>query len=268
MASEVLPGARGEVRAASTAGTGSALTTSAVYIQFLPGTKFVWLYGRNYSTAVGINWIKCPYLAVVLTADSLATGTDVTGKVQDASTSTTLTLSSMDTAANGDYLYVGSEQQFRGVYVDVGSTNSNASVLTVNYWNGTAWTTTSATDNTASGGATIAVDGTVTWTLPTDWAQTTLVDAGDSPGTTFPYRTKRMYWTRWQVSAALDASVTVLSMTAMNRLATYATLPTSTVWDEKVQHGMGGWSGIEAATDAGTANIVVNCGATEGGALG
>ena len=94
-----------------------------------------------------------------------------------------------------------------GLYFDLDSKNANASVMTVSYWKNTsAWATTSATDGTASGGATMAQDGLVYWTQPSDelWAAAI---TGKQPG----------YWYRISISADLDAAVTVLQMMALSR---------------------------------------------------
>ena len=272
MATETIPAAIGELAVASTAGGGTALTTTLQVVPLLDRTKYLSMYARNYSTAVVAKWAKVPYLVVLKTTDNLATFaavTDMTGSAQDGSTSTTMTLSSLATLANGGALYVGALRPFRGAIIDVQNTNSTASVLTVKYWNGTAWTTTSATDNTASGGATLAVDGTVTWTLPTDWAKTSLSLAGDAPIVTIPYAfDARFYWTRWEVSVALDSSVTLNSLMALARSAVYAELASGVGWEERVSKQLGGWAGIEALTDAGTANLVILCGGADEDGVG
>jgi hypothetical protein len=218
---------------------------------------------------VVVKWLANPYLVVLKTSDSLATVTDYSAAAQDNSTSSDVVLSSLPTAANGGYLYVGAYAPFRGVVVDVDSTNSTASVLTVNYWNG-AWTSISATDGTASGGATFAVDGNVTWTVPSDWVAASLATINSpAPGAGVQYRADgRMYWTRWQVSVALDASTTLNSMLAMNRSTTYAELPSGVAWQQRMDKAPGGIGCIEALTDAGTANLVVLVGSFRDGLVG
>jgi hypothetical protein len=67
-------------------------------------------------------------------------------------------------AAN-DKVYVCSPEIAEGIKLDLGTTvNSNASVATVKSWVAGAWSDRSATDGTASGGATLAIDGSLTWT--------------------------------------------------------------------------------------------------------
>jgi len=252
-----------ELRAASAADGGTALSTTAAFILLPDGINFLSIEGRNYSTAVVAKVAVNPYLIVFKTTDNLETITDYSKEAQDADTGTDVTLSSLDTAANGDYLYVGSHLPFRGVRVDVDSANSNASVLTVNYWNGTSWTSISATDGSASGGATFAQDGNITWTVPTAWVKATLEEINSpSPSAWSPqiYRNDPFYWTRWQVSAALDSSTTLNSMIAMNRSEVYAELVSGKSFETAIHKGVKGIGCVEALTNAGTANLIVNVG--------
>lgn len=259
MATESLPGPLGEVRAASTDGGGTALTTTATRIVLPFGTKHIQLIPRNFSTAVVVKWNKNPWLTVIKTTDDHATFTDYSVEAQDGSTSTSVVLSSLDTLANGDALYVGSHLPFSGVNIDVDGTNSTgARTLSVYYWNGSAFADTSATDGTASGGTTMAQDGSVTWTVPTDWATTKLNNAVSAVSNHLGLGQQELFWTRWTVSGALDASVTLDHMLAINRDTTYAELPASMGWEEAVTVGPGGIASLTALTDAGTANLIVN----------
>ena len=209
-----------------------------------------------------VKFNKNPFLIIFKTTDALVLEsnlTDYSDNAQDNSTSTDVTLSSLGTAAQGDFLYVGAAIPFSGVAIDVDAANGNASVLTVKYRKSdNTWADTSATDGTDSGGATFAVDGSVTWTLPTDWITAKLKETGDT-NLNLGVATQELYWTRWEVSAALDASSTLNSMIAINRDATYAEIPAGMFWQEAVTVGPGGIYSITALTDAGTANLIVNC---------
>lgn len=253
----MLPGPLGEVSAASTAGGGTALTSTAVRIVLPLGTKHITLLPRNFATAVVVQWLKNPWLTILKTQDLLVTEpTDYSEAAQDSSTSTSVVLSSQGTAAQGDYLYVGAEIPFSGVAVDIDAANSNASVLTVNYRkNDGTWATTSASDGTDSGGASMAVDGNVTWTVPTDWDTTSLRLAGD---TKLNILAHPLFWTRWQFSAALDSSTTADHMLSINRSTTYHELLSGVGWEEAVTVGPGGISSIQAKTDAGTASLIID----------
>lgn len=265
MATETLNGPLGEVRAVSTASGGTALTSTAATIILPFGAKYMALIPRNYAGAAVVKFNKNPWLRIFKTQDSLTSEpTPYEIQAQDNSTSTDITLSSQGTAADGDFLYVGSYTPFSGVTIDIDGANGNASVLTVNYWDGSAWTDTSATDNTASGGASLAVDGTVTWTVPSDWATTSLLASGDTL-LKLGMAQEPLFWTRWEFSAALDSAVTLNSMIAINRNTNYAELPQGVAWEEAVTVGPGGISGVTALTDAGTANLIVNVATRSGG---
>lgn len=264
MATETLTGPLGEVRAASTAGGGTALTGTAQRIVLPLGTKHIDLVPRNFSTAVVVQWLKNPWLTVVKTTDALVAEsnlTDYSVEAQDGSTATSVVLSSLGTAAQGDFLYVGSHLPFAGVEIDVDAANGNASVITVKYRKAdNTWADISDTDGTASGGASLAQDGSVTWTVPSDWITCRLFDAGDTK-LNLGFAKEDMYWTRWEWSAALDASTTLDSMIAINRSTTYHEIPSGMAWAEAVTVGKGGISSIQAKTDAGTANLIVDCAA-------
>lgn len=237
----------GEIQAASTASGGTALTSTVARIVLPLGTKHVSLIPRNSAGANVCKFNFNPFITVKKTTDDGASFTDYTTEAQDGSTSTDITLSSLSTLANGDYVLVGAHTPFSGLVVDVDSTNSTASVLTVSYWNGSAWVTTSATDGTASGGATFAQDGSITWTVPSAWAQyEPVVGLG------------KMFWVRLTVSAALDSSTTLNSLIAISRHTTYAEIPFGLSFEQSISVGVGGWSSVNALTDAGTANLIVN----------
>lgn len=267
MATEVFTRSVGMLRGLGTAGGGLALDTAvSAHTEvpaFPPGTNFIVLQPRNFSTAVVAQFALNPWLHVLRRVDT--TWTDVAQNAQDASTGTTLTLSSQDTAANSNFYYIGSHDQFRGVAVDVQLTNSTASVLTVKYWkNDSTWADITATDGTASGGATFAQDGFVTWTVPTDWQTASLVTAGDisaANATLSSQNDGALFWTRWEVSVALDASVTANSMTALNKSTAYPELVSGQVAEIPIHRGPGGIGAMEVKVDAGTGNIIIFVGA-------
>lgn len=269
MAQEVIAAGLGEERVASTAGGGTALSTTATFIRLPRITKYISLIPRNFSTAVVAKFHLNPWLTILKTADALVTApTDYSVAGQDLSAASAgVVLSSLDTLANGDFLLIGAHLPFRGVLVDVNATNGTPSVLAVHYWNG-AWTSATPTDGTDSpAGTTLGQDGNVTWAVPTDWKLAKL-SAIYTSAPNFPYRDFAMYWTRWSVSVALDSSVTLDRMLALNRDSSrYAELISGESMEETVLHGVpGGMGCIEALTDAGTANLVVNaCSQRDGG---
>lgn len=97
-----------------------------------------------------------------------------------------------------DRVYLGAAWTFDGALaVLTGTRNAAASVLTVKYSGPTGWTTLSATDGTASGGATFAQSGRITWEAPADWQRQRLNGTGDE-----------FFWIELSVSAVLTAGTT------------------------------------------------------------
>jgi hypothetical protein len=259
-----LAGPLGELRAASAAGGGTALSTTAGLISLPFGSRHLFIEGRNYSTAVVAKIALNPWLSIVKTTDALAAvanATDYSNQAQDGSTSTDVTLSSLGTAAQLDFLYVGSHLPFRGAMIDIDAANATASVITVKYRKSdNTWTDITATDGTDSAGASMGQDGNVTWTVPTDWIRARLGET-QTVGNGVPYAGHELYWTRWEFSGGLDSSTTLNSMRSLNRSTAYAELVSGRVIEEEVFVGLGGVASVEALTDAGTANLIVNCAA-------
>ena len=251
------------------ASKGVALTTTLALTALPIGTNYLKLKPRNFATAVVARYALNPYLVILKTTDLLLTAaalTDGSENMQDGSTATTLALSSLATLANGGSVYVGAPLQYRGVAIAASAYNINASALTVTYWTGAAWTTTSATDGTDNpAGTTLGADGNVTWTVPTDWAKDSLSNISVILGNTIltfrslpPSLTRPLFWTRWVVSAALDSSVTLTSMLPLNRSTAYDELLENEIQEQVVHRGVGGLSCVEALTDAGTGNLLIS----------
>jgi len=94
-------------------------------------------------------------------------------------------------------LFIGFSKQGTGVYFDLHTANNNAATMAAYYWNGRNWTSVTITDGTASGGATLAQDGLISWTTPVLW----------EPGTDVPegqYLDQDLYWICMIPSADLD----------------------------------------------------------------
>jgi len=132
---------------------------------------------------------------------------DYTDAVRDEADGTFAIISGMDTLANGDALYIGSYvPKLKGIRLEFvsGQVNTNASVVSIHYWNGNAWTAVAnASDGTiASAGKTMGQDGDITFDEVTC--------APRLVGTTY-FR----YWLRVTVSAALDASVQIKAIYLM-----------------------------------------------------
>lgn len=81
------------------------------------------------------------------------------------------------TFADGERMYIVSDRKFNVVAFDFGATvNNNAATMAASYFNGSDFTTLTITDGTASGGATFAVDGSISFTPPDDWEPCTVND--------------------------------------------------------------------------------------------
>ncbi len=175
-----------------------------------------------------------------------------------------MVLSSLDTLANGDALWLGSHLPFRGVAVDVDAANGTASVLAGHYWDGNSLEALTVTDGSDAAGATLGQDGLITWTMPADWTPATLRSAGSAAAGVVAGG-RELYWVRLTVSAALDSSTTLNSLHALNRVAPTYALTTGRVLERRITRGLGGVGCVEALTDAGTANLLVNVSTLLGG---
>ena len=181
-----------------------SLTTSTTYLLIDTDAQRVTLYADNDFQIKLSPRIKCAwfYSASAGTyGDGATANVNAADELQDKDTTTALTLNSM--TAN-DYVYIGLDVPCVGFYTDVGNTNTNASAMTVNYYNGSAWTDVTATDGTSASSKTFAQDGAITWTEPSDEVKTTVNGV-------------EMYWYQIAVDATLDSSVTVLQMQALSR---------------------------------------------------
>lgn len=257
-----------EQRSFTTAGGGSALTTTALLIPVatagkISGTGEIALTGRNFSTAVVVKYLLNPRLTLLITDDGNATFTDESDDAQDGSASTDVTLSSLPATPLG-YVYLGTTEPVRGYRADVDAANGTAGTMTGDYWNGSAWASLSITDGTASGGAPWAQDGDITFTVPSAWTKERLgTILGKTQAELGPplSQTKAqqyaLFWTRLSNTGACDSSTTLNSLMPLNRSTAYAELvsgyaalaPAAT--DQSY-----GYSAVEALTDAGTANLV------------
>jgi hypothetical protein len=88
---------------------------------------------------------------------------------EDSAAPIALTLSSL--VAADDAVYVRGLQPYEGVKITINAANGSSSTITAKYWTGSAWAAfSSVSDGTASSGASFGQTGSITWTLPTNWA--------------------------------------------------------------------------------------------------
>ena len=160
------PGPLNESRAASTA-AGTALSTTPAFVTLLDGTQHVVL--RAYAAGGAANVMQFalnPYMAVLVTTNSLGAVTDYSSiSQQNPADATGAKFGALDTYANGSAIYIGTSIPIRGVRVTMSaSVNAVASVMTASFWNGTVWAATAFfSDGTANGGATLAQTGNIVW---------------------------------------------------------------------------------------------------------
>lgn len=271
---EVWAGALGETRVSSTTSGGTALTTTAGFIQLpaQPSMERVAQIGhltitpRKWAGASVVRLLINPWLVVLKTTDGMTTyPTDYSRIAQDNSTSTLVDISTLNLVSSGDWLLVGSHIPFRGAYCNVFGTNTTASVvLSVKYWTG-SWTDISATVSGVTTSTAFDKAGLVYWTVPAAWKPASLGDlyprtpAPADHEVTVDYRTLPLYWTRWEIDTAItDTSVTMYYMCAANRSVLYDELARGQAGTEKIKHGLGGVGCIEALTDLGTASLIVS----------
>lgn len=258
---ETTPGEYGEIRG----GTSKGLSLTSTLQTFpLKNARQLALTPHTFAGgAVTVRFALNPLLVILKTADGLATApTNYSDNAQDGDAATDVTLSSLSTAANEDFVYVGMSRPIRGLMVDVDLPNGNASVLTVKYWNGSAWVDITATDGTDSAGASLGQDGNITWTIPTAWRKTTLHESGDAR-CAFRHAGTPLYWLRMQWSAALDASCTQNSIMPLAPSTEYFELVAGQPFEEAIDRENA--ASIEAVMDTGTGLLITDYGRITGG---
>ena len=210
---------------------GETLEVSTILASLgMPGieTKQAIIYNPNYDFRMHIN----PALIAALFYD---TSNDAGARYERAGTSSSLRTdltnrsvtgsgTAMDAMATGDRLYICLSDIVGGLHIDMtSSVNTNASLMTVKYWAG-SWTSISVADGTDIYGSTsLARDGDLTWTVPTDWMPAHLggnnFDGGvkgmsitdkDAPGTSG-------FWLQIYFSAALSADVEIANIWTLNK---------------------------------------------------
>ena len=115
------------------------------------------------------------------TTDNGVGYTDYSAAVTDNDRSTTASLSALDIVTNGDWVVVGttSPSVLSGLYFEMVGMNSNASLMTASYWNGSAWVAIPLQQDltvspllatpSARGTATLSRSGAIYWS-DQEWA--------------------------------------------------------------------------------------------------
>ena len=194
------------------------------------GTRTSWNVRRGYkellveaSATGGIRLQLVPGIKALIFFDS-STGKwsdilEATPTFLDREVATSTT--ALGSMAVGDYLYVGFAGIIGGFTVDMGATvNGVTATLTGDYSDATRnWTALSITDGSASAGATLAIDGNVTWTVPTNWSTAPLKKLVPGDGFAVTPEKPELFWARFTVSATLTAGIILGNLTVLGRIA-------------------------------------------------
>lgn len=134
----------------------------------------------------------------------IESGIDYSFQINDDSVASVAILNDLDIAANGDGFYIGVPVPAKSFTFDLINFNTNVSTLTGYYFkNDFTWISlgiADGTDTLAGGHTTLGQDGTITFSAP----------ATIQPKYMFG---KFCYWYLFVVSAALDAAVSIASVT-------------------------------------------------------
>ena len=134
--------------------------------------------------------------------------------------SATGTGTAMDSATSSDALYICFNEIVGGIRVDMTSSvnGGSASALTAKYWSG-SWSNASASDGTSDSTRTLAQDGSITFSTPSNWIAAHL--GGSSPDNMSITDTDATgtygFWMRLTWSVALDSDTEIANIWALNR---------------------------------------------------
>ena len=259
---ETLPPEFTDFRAASTAGGGTAITSTKGIINLPFGSESLHLLGNTYASAAAvIQFLLSPRLTIVFTNDLLVSPefSDFSDELQDGD-ATNVSFAGWGTVANGSALYVGSQVPFRGVSVVVGTTVQDvARVLTIKYWSGGSWVDLVNSEGTKSVADCLKQSGDETWTVPTTgkWARSSLKATGATTRDDGPFA-DNLYWTRWEVNGALTDPFDLRDIVGLNQSSVYSELAEGVPLEIGVRTSR--TAAVEAKTNTGTANLIVNVG--------
>jgi len=96
-----------------------------------------------------------------------------------------------------DYLYFGRDKKFPMVYVEMGTANTTANTLTIQYWNGTAWASLAGLIDDTKG---FTRSGAIQW------------DLEQATWTSNAVNSETKYWIRIRPGSNLSAGTTVQGM--------------------------------------------------------
>ncbi len=149
---------------------GETLTLSATLASLgMPGieTKQAIIYNPGSDFRLHVN----PALMAAYVYDDSATGTSkwINKSVILQDSESVGTGTSLDSLPTKDRVFLCFSEVTGGIYAEVTSANAGgAQTITASYWNGSAWSSLSATDGTYDSTQSLANSGSITWTAPTD----------------------------------------------------------------------------------------------------
>lgn len=131
-------------------------------------------------------------------------------------------LDSLDTHANGDCIFFRTPLPAKSITITITAANGSASVASLYYAkNDGTWAAVSGfSDGTASGGATLAINGTMSWTMPTDIQPKYLYGSSG-------------WWYQIRLSATLDSEVEITYVTYNTNW-----LDLENVWNGVIQYAV------------------------------
>lgn len=109
---------------------------------------------------------------------------------------------------NTDYVYVAQRYPFTNLFIHMDTVNANASVMTVQYWDGVEWrNAVDLMDGTSLSGATLGKSGGLQWSIDPlySWQMVTDTALEPSPTELSTLKIYNSYWMRFKVSATLSA---------------------------------------------------------------
>jgi hypothetical protein len=136
--------------------------------------------------------------------DGTSTFTDKTDAI-NSSTETPFTLFD-DSPGTNDIIYIGSEQVFLGLDVNLSTLGTGSPAIDWEYWNGSAWTDLTESD-VDTGASLFTASGKFTWSYPYGWAQNSVNSVTN-------------YWVRGKLTSTHTIDPIAASMTIQDGVTT------------------------------------------------
>ncbi len=163
----------------------------------------------------------------------------------------------LDAMSGVSKLLFASHRPFRGVWFEIESANSNSSAFAVRYSAASGWSAAAGeNDGTDSAGATLAVDGNFTWTLPSDWEAVPLAELQGSLAV--PWSKVPLYWVEFDPTNTLSADVSIDALGLLSSVAPDVggiNLKVSTEYTFDIDDDVGGLEMSATSTTATEADI-------------